>query len=122
MKTRSPPTGWARQNAAPLKFDPQPSEAAFLATFRTVKLENCRPEVSGDVISGVSVDNVDKDVHVNFCDSTTRTGQIITLLAGQIHYMHFCAVFNVFFRGPEAGSDVISDRFGRPIVTNTCVK
>ena len=28
-KTRSPPVGGGRQNDAPLKFDPMPSEAAF---------------------------------------------------------------------------------------------
>ena len=32
--TRSPPIGWGRQNTVPLKFDPKPSEAAFLAVFR----------------------------------------------------------------------------------------
>ena len=31
--TRSPPNGWASQNAAPLKFDPKPSEAAFSPVF-----------------------------------------------------------------------------------------
>ena len=29
LLTRSPPIVWVRQNAAPLKFDPKPSEAAF---------------------------------------------------------------------------------------------
>ena len=29
--TRCPPIGWARQNAAPLKFDPKPSDAVFTA-------------------------------------------------------------------------------------------
>ena len=31
------PTNWlGRQNAAPLKFDPKPSETAFSAVFRTL--------------------------------------------------------------------------------------
>ena len=32
---RNPLIGWARQHAAPLKFDPKPSQAAFSAFFRT---------------------------------------------------------------------------------------
>ena len=31
ITARSLPIGWARQNAAPLKFDPKPSEAVFSA-------------------------------------------------------------------------------------------
>ena len=51
--TRSPPTGWARQNTAPLNFDWKSSEAAFSAVFSN--FAKCRPEVVGDVISGMAV-------------------------------------------------------------------
>ena len=32
---KMPTSWWGRQNAAPLKFDPKKSEAAFLAVFQT---------------------------------------------------------------------------------------
>ena len=47
------------------KFDPKPSEAAFLSFFR----DNFRPEVASDIISGLSVDEVGLDVFVKFGDS-----------------------------------------------------
>ena len=57
FSTRSHPTdnpqaevGW--QNATPLNFDPKPSDAAFSSVF---EFDKCRPEVVGDVISGVIV-------------------------------------------------------------------
>ena len=52
------------QNAAPLKFDPKPSKAAFSATS-----DNCRPEVASDVISSLAVELARTDVRVNFVDS-----------------------------------------------------
>ena len=42
-----------KQNAAPLKFDPKPSEVALSAVFRTSINE--RSEVAGDVMFGVAV-------------------------------------------------------------------
>ena len=49
------PTTWCGgQNAAPLKFDLKPSEAAFLEIF--VNFEKCRPEEVDDVISGEAVE------------------------------------------------------------------
>ena len=36
------------------KFGPKPSEAAFSAVFSNIDI--CRPEVAGDVITGVSVE------------------------------------------------------------------
>ena len=51
MATRSPPTGCARQNAAPLTFDSKPSEAGFSAGFSN--FHKGQPEAAGDVISGV---------------------------------------------------------------------
>ena len=52
-QTRSPPIGCAVQNATPLTFDPKPSKLAF----STVLFPNFeyRPEVAGNVISGVAV-------------------------------------------------------------------
>ena len=35
LPNKMPTNWWGRQNAAPLKFDPKPSEAAFSAVFRT---------------------------------------------------------------------------------------
>ena len=44
---------WGRQNAAPLKFDPKPSETAFSAVFSN--FDKYRPEVYDDFISRVAV-------------------------------------------------------------------
>ena len=55
LKLNKKPTNWwGMQNAAPLKFDPKPSDATFSAVFSNFK--KCRPEVANDVISGVAVD------------------------------------------------------------------
>ena len=59
--TRNPPIGWAKQNAAPLKFNPKPSEAAFSTS------DSCRPEVDSDVIFGTAVKQVSMDIGVK-CD------------------------------------------------------
>ena len=53
-RTRGQPNGWARQNAAPLKFDPKPSEVAFSEVFPN--FDKCRAEILGDVISGMAID------------------------------------------------------------------
>ena len=38
---RNKPTNWwGRKNAAPLKFDPKPKEAAFSAVFRTLRYDD----------------------------------------------------------------------------------
>ena len=50
---KTPTNWWCRQNAAALKFDPKPSEAAFSVCLNFVK---CRPEVIDDVIFSVAVD------------------------------------------------------------------
>ena len=83
--TRSPPIGWARQNAAPLKFDPKPSNAAFLGLFSD---ERCRSEVTGDVISGMAIGEAGMDIRAKFGDSELNVGQIIRVF-GQPH--PFCA-------------------------------
>ena len=41
QKNKMPTNWWGRQNAAPLKFDPKPSEVAFSASFRTSMLIRC---------------------------------------------------------------------------------
>ena len=50
-KNKKPINCWGRQNATPLKFDLKPSEAVFSAVFPN--FDKCRPEVAGDVVSGV---------------------------------------------------------------------
>ena len=91
-KTRSPPIGWARQHAAPQKFDEKPQQVAFSVVF-SPKFDKRRPEVAGDVISGVAVDQVAIDFHVKCSDSTLNGGPIIRL-ACQTSFTHVCAVFN----------------------------
>ena len=49
------PINWlARQNAAPLKFDPKPSEAAFSTVF--LNFNKCRPAAADDVISSMAIE------------------------------------------------------------------
>ena len=54
------------QNAAPLKFDPKPSEAAFSAIFSN--FDKCRPKAAGDVVSGAAVDYVGMHVRAKSGD------------------------------------------------------
>ena len=53
MINKKPTNWWGRENAAPLKFDPKPSEAAFSAVFPN--FDYCQPEVGDEVIYGVTV-------------------------------------------------------------------
>ena len=92
---------WGRQNAAPRKLDPQPSEAAFSAVLRT-----CRSEVAGDVISCVAVDYVDMDVWP----------------AGPVLRITFAQYLITFCSRPEATSDVISGRVLGPVILDNPVK
>ena len=71
---KKPTNWWRRQNSSLLKFDPKPSEAAFL------NFDICRTEVADDVISGVAVDWVVVDVLAKFGDSRLSNGRIIRLL------------------------------------------
>ena len=68
---------WGRQNAAPLKFDPKPSEATFSVVF--LNFDKYRPEVADDVISGVTLDYVSVDVLARVGDSRLNSGLIIRL-------------------------------------------
>ena len=56
-QTRSQPIGWARQNPAPVKFDPD----AIFSNF-----DKWQPEAACDVISSVAVDYVAMDICVKF--------------------------------------------------------
>ena len=49
------------------EFDQRPMEVVFLVVF--FNFDKYRPEVDCGVISGVDVDNVTMDVHVEFVDS-----------------------------------------------------
>ena len=79
--TRSPPIGRAKQNAAPLKLKPKPSEVAFSVIFQT--FHKCRPEVAGNVISSVAIDYVGVDVRAKFSDSRSKRSWHIRA----IHFM-----------------------------------
>ena len=109
--TRSPPIGRARQNAVPQKFDPKPSEVALLAVFPN--FDKCRPEVAGDVVSGVAVDWVGLDVCVRFGHSRFNRGRIIRLFAGRTHFAHVCAVFNFLNHSLEIPPESIRGSFGQ---------
>ena len=64
----------------------KPSDAAFSAIFEPDK---CRPEASGDVISGVAVEYVGTDVHGSFGDYRLNGGRIIRLF---VRPDPFCAL------------------------------
>ena len=59
------------------KFDPKPSEAAFSAVCSN--FDKCRPEVTGDVISGPALVHIGVDVRAKLYDSMLNSGQIIRL-------------------------------------------
>ena len=61
-----PTNWWGSLNAVPLKFDPNPSVAAFSAVLRS--------EVAGDVISCVAVGYVGLDVRATFGESGLNSG------------------------------------------------
>ena len=62
-------------------------------------LDKCRPQVAGDVISGVVLDLVGMDVSVKFGDSMLNSGRIFVQ-----YLIAFCIRL-------EAAGDVISCRF-----------
>ena len=53
IMTRSPPIGWARQQSHATKIRPKAVGGSIFGRFSNV--DKCRPEVAGDVISGVVV-------------------------------------------------------------------
>ena len=64
-----------RQNAAPLEFDPKPSEAAISTAFFRC---NFRAEVVSDAMPGANVMEVGVDVPVKFGDSSSNSSRDIT--------------------------------------------
>ena len=80
------PSNWF--SAAPLIFDPRPSEAEFSAVFRTLITAGCRLEVAGDVKSGATFDFV-ADVPAKLGDSRSNSGRIIRLF---VQPDSFCAL------------------------------
>ena len=75
MQNKKPTNWWGRQNSAPLKFDPKPSEAAFWTVFSN--FDKCQLEVAGNVISGVAVELIGMDVRATFGESVLNNGRII---------------------------------------------
>ena len=67
-------------SAAPLKFNPKQSEAAFWAV--SSNFGKYRPEVADDVISGLAIDYVSFDVRAKYGDSirprNIRTADFVT--------------------------------------------
>ena len=87
-----------RQHAAPLEFNPKPSEAAFSLVFFRCSF---RPEVVSDVMSGANVGHVGMDEPVKFGASSSNCS----------HMRHFRPFFLKFDNcQPEVGSYVISGR------------
>ena len=73
---KKPTNWWGRHNAATLKFHSKQQEAAFSTVFR----DNFRPEVVGDVISGVTEEQVDMNVVVKFGDTNQTVLEIFEQL------------------------------------------
>ena len=82
--------------------------------------DKCRPEVAGDVMSGV--DQVGVDVHVKFGDSLLNSGRLIHLCLATPVLHNFVQYLITFYIQPESASDVISATFVRLIIYNNCVK
>ena len=82
----------ARQNAASLKFDLKPSEAALRPSFSNFDM--CRPDVAGDVISVASEDLVGLDVRAKFDDSRLNGGLIIRLFVRPHPFCTPLCIFN----------------------------
>ena len=57
MKNEKPTNWWSRQNAAPLKFNPEAAFRPLLSNF-----DECRPEVADDAIPGATVESVGMSV------------------------------------------------------------
>ena len=68
----------------------------FLAVFLK-KFNRCRPELAGEVVSGMTVDWVGLVVRVKFGDSTLNSDRIMLRFAGRTGFTRVCAVFNCIF-------------------------
>ena len=84
----------------------------------------CRPDVAGDVISGVAVACVGIVIRAKFCHSTLNKGRIIRLCPSTpvLHAFVQYLLLVAFCSRLDAASDVISGGFVRPIVPDKCVK
>ena len=93
-ETRSPPIDWAtRQNAAQLNSTQS----------RFSNYGQCKPEVAGDVTSGVAVDYVSLEICVKFGNPMLNTGRMIRLFVDRTRFTLFCAVFSGILQ-PTRGS------------------
>ena len=81
-------------------FDPKPSEAAVWAPFSN--FDKCRPEVDGNVISGVAVDKVGMDVLQNWAILRQTVAKRFDSLASSTRFMHFYAVFDCILHPTES--------------------
>ena len=75
---KTPTNWWGRQNAAPLKFDPEPSEAGYSAFLGNS--DKCQREAACDVISGVFMYPTVWRFRVNFGDSGSNRSRDILLV------------------------------------------
>ena len=108
-----PTIWWGRQNAAPLKFDPKPSEAAFSAVFRTSTNGN-RKYLTSDVMSVwlLTADQIGMCDRVKFGDSRLNRDRIIRLVADISCFTPLPAIFNYSLQ-PTGNIHVISGRYMR---------
>ena len=57
--------------------------------------DKCQSEAAGDVITGLAIDQVGKDVCATFGEFGLKSGRIIWLFGQPDRFMHhFCAAFN----------------------------
>ena len=115
------PTNWCgKQNATPLTFDPVGRDifGRFFSNF-----DIYRPEVAGDVITGVALKQVGMDVRGKFCDSMLNSSRNYSTLSPAGPVLHtFMRYLDAFYSRPEAANDVISGSFVGPVVPDNRVK
>ena len=77
-----------------IKFGDGPLTAG--GSFSTVisNFSECRPDVAGDVRSGMTIESVGMDVRAKFGDSRLNGGRIIRLFVRPDPFTHFCGVFS----------------------------
>ena len=86
----------------------KPLEAAFSTVF--ANFHKCRPQVAGDVISGMTVDQVGMDGLAKFGDSRSNISRIIQHFGQPNQFYAFCAAFNYSLQPSRTASDVISGK------------
>ena len=75
LLTRRTPIGWARKNATTLNLT-QTAVCSIFGRFFS-NFDKCRPELAGDVISGVDIEWIGDDVCVKCGDSMVNSDRII---------------------------------------------